>query len=151
MAERPDQIERHIESTRHELGNNLQELQHKVKQATDWKTYYERNPMMMVGLALGGGVLLASMLGGKSSANPIVSTTPRETRPFNRAPQPSQVNDTIETLKSALIGVTASRVRNLLNDLLPGFSEQYEKVERRGPAYASPQNGREFETPVHRM
>ena len=45
VAERPDQIEQHIASTRNELGNNLQELEDKVKQAADWRTYYERNPM----------------------------------------------------------------------------------------------------------
>ena len=48
MAEKPDQIARHIESTRNELGSNLHELENKVRQEADWKTHFERNPMMWV-------------------------------------------------------------------------------------------------------
>ena len=61
MAERPDQIARHIESARSELGSNLHELEEKVRQEADWKTHFERNPLTLLGLAFGGGVLLASM------------------------------------------------------------------------------------------
>jgi hypothetical protein len=66
MDERPDQILNHIEAQRDELGRNLNELETRVKQSTDWRTYFDRNPMMMLGAALGGGLLLGSMVGGGS-------------------------------------------------------------------------------------
>jgi hypothetical protein len=149
MAERPDQIERHIESTRNELGNNLQELQHKVKQAADWKTYYERNPMMMVGLAFGGGVLLSGFLGGKTG-----SPGQRDRIRSERGPDRSQVNQMLETLKGALIGVTATKLRTVLDQVIPGFNEQYQKIERAGASYNLGQSetfGREFERASHKM
>lgn len=67
MDERPDQIIGHIEAQRDQLGRNLNELETRVRQSTDWRTYYDRNPMLMMGAALGGGLLLGSMVGSKSS------------------------------------------------------------------------------------
>src|SRR6202049_1029312 len=123
MAETQDQIEKHIQSTRSELGNNLQELEYKVKQATDWRKYFERNPMTLMGLAFGGGVLLASMLGTKNGAASIVT---QEQYGKNSLPgsRNNQVADTWSTLKGALIVLAGTKVRNLLNEALPGFSEQ---------------------------
>jgi hypothetical protein len=67
MDERPDQIIGHIEAQRDELGRNLNELETRVRRSTDWRTYYDRNPMLMLGAALGGGLLLGSMVGTKTS------------------------------------------------------------------------------------
>lgn len=63
MGQTADQIETHIERTRDNLGSNITELEQKVKSATDWKHYFRNNPMTMMGVAFGGGVLLAVMLG----------------------------------------------------------------------------------------
>src|ERR1700682_4032656 len=64
MGEKPDQIEQHIYETRSELGENIQELQSKVKHAVDWRAQFEERPWTMVGLAFGGGVLLSALMGG---------------------------------------------------------------------------------------
>ncbi len=63
MGETADQIEAHIEDTRDDLGANLRELEHRVKSATDWREQFRSNPLRMVGVAFGGGILLASVLG----------------------------------------------------------------------------------------
>jgi uncharacterized protein DUF3618 len=150
MVERPDQIERHIESARSELGSNLHELETKVRQAADWRTYFERNPMTLMGLAFGGGVLLASVLGTKNGAASIVT---QEQYGKNSLPgsRNYQVTDPWSTLKGALIGLAGTKVRNLLNEALPGFSEQYERMERENSASASSHTqGREFESSAHR-
>src|SRR4051812_42728171 len=64
MDEKPDQIIGHIEAQRDELGRNLSELESRVRETTDWRTHYERNPMLVLGAALGGGILLGTMVGG---------------------------------------------------------------------------------------
>jgi hypothetical protein len=154
MAERPDQIERHIESARTELGSNLQELEHKVKQATDWRTHFERHPMMLIGAAFGGGVLLASML------SPNKWDTPAEPRHYERGKGSSDssprkpMSDTWETLKSAVIGFAAFKVRKVLDEALPGFGEHFEKAEREvsSRGLSRPHTyDRELETSAHRM
>ena len=40
MGKRSDQITKQIEETRGELGANLQELEHKVKDVTDWRSQF---------------------------------------------------------------------------------------------------------------
>jgi hypothetical protein len=152
MAEKPDQIEKHIASTRSELGSHLQELEDKVKQAADWKTYYERSPMTMLGLAFGGGVMLAGLLGGGRRPAPATYQSQRDTKALRPA-QNSAVYDTWQNVRAALIGLSGAKLCGLLNQALPGFSEHYEKVARgNSPVSAASQPpGREYEVPVHRM
>jgi hypothetical protein len=130
MVERSDQIEKHIASTRSELGSNLQELEDKVKQAADWRTYFERNPMMVMGLALGGGVLLGTMLGASNRVAGIVTEEHQNGKRSRDGSRNPQVADSWGVLKGALIGLAGAKVRDVLNEALPGFNEQYDKMEK---------------------
>jgi hypothetical protein len=151
VAERPDQIARHIESARSELGSNLHELEDKVRQEADWKTHFERNPMTLMGLAFGGGVLLAAMFGTSSGGGRIATEEYQTGKRSGGGIRYTQVADSWSTLKGALIGLAGAKVRNVLNEVLPGFSEQYDKMERENSASASRAPGRDFESPAHRM
>jgi hypothetical protein len=62
MGETSDQIERHIQETRNDLGDNFGELQDKVKTAVDWRAQFEERPGTMLALAFGGGVILSALL-----------------------------------------------------------------------------------------
>ena len=44
MGETTDQIETHIEAKREDLRSNIEELQNKVKSATDWHQYFRSIP-----------------------------------------------------------------------------------------------------------
>jgi hypothetical protein len=57
MGETSDQIERHIQETRNDLGDNFSELKEKVKTVVDWRAQFEERPGTMMALAFGGGVL----------------------------------------------------------------------------------------------
>ncbi|MDP8988681.1 MAG: DUF3618 domain-containing protein [Acidobacteriota bacterium] len=150
MAERPEQIARHIESARSELGSNLHELEAKVRHEADWKTHFERNPMTLLGLAFGGGVLLASMLGGSRRGANTPPPAHQNGRPGGGL-RNTQISDSWGTLKGALLGLAGAKVRDALNEALPGFSEQYEKLAREKPASTSPWQGHEFESTAHRV
>ena len=64
MGETTAQIEAQIEQVREDLGSNFEELERKVRTATDWKAHVKSNPGAMLGVAFGGGMLLAMMTGG---------------------------------------------------------------------------------------
>ena len=73
MDEKPDQIINHIEAQRDELGRNLNELETRVRATTDWRTYFDKNPGLAVGAALGGGILLGFMVNSKRHSSPAKS------------------------------------------------------------------------------
>jgi Protein of unknown function (DUF3618). len=64
MDENSAQIARHIERERERLGQNLHELEDKVRRSADWRTHFENHPLLAMGLALGGGMLLSALISG---------------------------------------------------------------------------------------
>lgn len=151
MVERSDQIEKHIASARNELGSNLQELEYKVKQAADWRTYFDRNPLMLMGLALGGGVLVGSIIGASNRGAGFVTGEYQNGKQSRGGIHNAHFADSWGTLKGALIGLAGAKVRSVLDEALPGFSEHYDKMEREKSASASYARGRDFEASAHRM
>lgn len=150
MGEKSDQIERHIEQTRNELGENISELQEKVKSAVDWRAQFQERPMTMLGIAFGGGVLLSALIGGKSRSrsesrsfdDSWTRVTNRESAPSSFATNPGsffdklgagdrsrKVSDAWENIKGALLGVAATKARAYIEELVPGFDEHYRKTE----------------------
>lgn len=69
MDETANQIERQMDVERGRLGENLRELQSKVEETTNWRVQFRKRPMAIMGAALGGGLLLGLMTGGKSRHN----------------------------------------------------------------------------------
>jgi hypothetical protein len=56
-----ERIVQEIEWKRRELGTNFRELEQKVRDATDWRAWVRRNPMLMIGVGLGAGLVLSRM------------------------------------------------------------------------------------------
>lgn len=171
MDEKPDQIMNHIEAQRDQLGRNLNELENRVKGATDWRVQFDRNPMLMMGVALGGGLLLGSIVAGgkkgtsKSSwssssrnyATPasystgtssnVSSALSSSTSPSSPAVQEQRkkATDALEHIKAALIGFATAKVKEFMTEALPGFNQHLDEAERRHTAaqssYGSEQYG----------
>ena len=62
MDEGTGTIIKDILEERQRLGDNLEELEQKVREAADWRTYFNRKPWVLMGVALGGGLLLSALL-----------------------------------------------------------------------------------------
>ena len=62
MDAQSEQIIKHIQEKREQLGDNLAELETRVRAETNWRTHFQRKPWLMMALALGGGLLAASLL-----------------------------------------------------------------------------------------
>lgn len=136
MGERTEQIEREIAQERDNLGRNLNELERRVKSVADWRAQFDRHPMAMIGLAFGGGLILSAMLGENGE------TQRRRGRDEVswRASRPSDVaaleperrrsqRRSWANMRGALVGVATDRVRNFMEELVPGFREQYRRAE----------------------
>jgi len=133
MGETTNQIEAHIENERYDLGANLKELEAKVKSVTDWREQFRHNPTVLLGLAFGGGVLLAARRGGHSRhRNRRFSSevSPVSTPPAPIGGQKQKVLETLDNIKGALIGVAATRVTDFLGDMVPEFKNHYNNAKQ---------------------
>ncbi len=64
MAENPDEIKRHIDSERGALSANLNELEYRVKAATDRRAQFREHTMAALGVAFGAGLIIALATAG---------------------------------------------------------------------------------------
>jgi hypothetical protein len=167
MDERPDEIMNQIESQRDQLGRNLNELEARVKRTTDWRAQFDRNPMLAMGIALGGGLLIGSMVGGsghrikRSSWSSSSSSEAGSYKSANLASSTSagshigsggassamtsspyrehrrKTTDTLEQIKAALIAFGTAKVKEFMSEALPGFQQHLADAERRGASRQS--------------
>jgi hypothetical protein len=129
MGQRTDQIENQIENKREDLKTNLEELQTRVKTATDWRHYFAEHTGTMLAAAFGGGVLLATMVGGRGNrASPNLAGSAEAARPW-RTGTKHEVLENIDSIKSALVGAAATRFKGILGEVVPGFKEHLAKAE----------------------
>jgi hypothetical protein len=130
MGQRTDQIENQIESKREDLKSNLEELQTRVKTVTDWRHYFAEHTGTMIAAAFGGGVLLATMVGGRSNRASLseASGSSEPARPWTRGTK-HEVLENVDSIKSALVGAAATRFKSILGEVVPGFNEHLAKAE----------------------
>jgi hypothetical protein len=130
MGQTTDQIENQIETKREDLKSNLQELQTRVKTATDWRHYFTEHTGTMIAAAFGGGVLLATMAGGRRSRalhSEAVGSS-ESARPW-RSGTRNEVLENVDSIKSALVGAAATKFKSILGDVVPGFTEHLAKAK----------------------
>ena len=131
MGQTTDQIEHHIEQTRETLGSNLQELEYKVKAVTDWKTHFQNHPMTMIGIAFSGGVILASLLGGRKINGAHHTANAPAARDAGVPPRKHEALEAWDSAKGALIRVLATRFKDYIGGIIRGFTEHYDRTQRR--------------------
>jgi hypothetical protein len=139
MGETSDQIERHIQETRNDLSDNFSELEVRVKTAIDWRAQFEDRPMTMVALAFGGGVLLSALLPSLGARRRRSSAARRDA--FGDGSDlflksgpvyDEKANQTLETwdaVKGALVGVATRKLSGVIEELLPGFKQEFTKAQ----------------------
>lgn len=130
MGQTTDQIENQIENKREDLKSNLQELETRVRTATDWRHYFAEHTGTLIAAAFGGGVLLATMVGGRSNrASPNQADgSSAPARPW-RTGTKHEVLDNVDSIKSALVGAAATKFKGILGEVVPGFKEHLAKAE----------------------
>jgi hypothetical protein len=131
MGEKSNQIERQIQAERGQLGQNLNELQSKVDEVTDWRAQFQKRPMLMMGVAVGSGLLLASLGGRKSRSrrHPAEEWSNGGSAPRRATElQKNKALETFDTMKGAIIGVAANTFQDFLGQIIPGFKEQFQKT-----------------------
>jgi len=66
MDETPDQLRSEVEHVRYRLGKNLDALESRVKEETDWRVQFRRHTWAFMGAAFGAALLFGYALGSAS-------------------------------------------------------------------------------------
>jgi uncharacterized protein DUF3618 len=116
MAQTVGQIEAHIDRTRHELGANLKELEHRVEAATDWRRHFRARPLAFMGAGFVAGAVIGAMVpnGGGRHRRPPAARRNHQTK----AADDGAGTDMSSYLKDAVMAFTASLLRLYINDLV---------------------------------
>ncbi len=126
MITQTHRLEREIASEQDALGENLRELEVRVRTAADWREQVQRRPWVMVGLAFGGGVVLSALAGPgprrrrRTRRAELAGDAPRESAP------PTDPDDTWRRFKGALLAAAAVEAANLVSQVLPSFRDEFE-------------------------
>ncbi len=152
MVQETDKIKDHIETQRGKLEQDLQEIEHRVTEAIDWREWFHRHPVAILGAAAAGGLALSLLLRRSpvasqvdryaeldSSGSVIGASPSKELR--KTSSQMNRMADTLDNAVAALLGVASNKVRDFVADLVPGFREEYREVEaKRNVPQSSPMN-----------
>jgi hypothetical protein len=148
MAEEPGKIKEYIEAERKKLGDDLEEIEHRMKDAVDLRVWYNKHTTVVLGAAVAGGFLLSTFVGGSTSsesngkpAGPVTGDsnwkgdwrgessvrphTPKKSRTMYR------VGDILDSTVAALLGVAAHKFQEFVSQTIPDFKEQYSEAERK--------------------
>jgi len=148
MVERSDQIKEHLDRTRGDLHKNVNELQDKVKGAFDWRAQFQERPLLMMGLALGGGMLAAALVTRRRehyvvaapNLNPSWRATGRaenlESSLRTEAERgKGSLSESLGLVTGALMTSVASRIGGVLGQVLAGYRDQLREAAARGENY----------------
>lgn len=142
MGDTSFQIEQHIRDTRNDLSDNFNELEEKVKTAVDWRAHFEERPGTMIALAFGGGVLLSALLPtvhsssrrrtphGSGNARPEQDAAGISNKSGAAFDEPAgKTSETLAALKATLIGMATSKLADFVEEMLPGFKQEFTKAQ----------------------
>ncbi len=129
MAEEPGEIKEYIEAKRKKLGDDLEEIEHRMKDAVDLRVWYNKHTTVALGAAVAGGFLLSTLVRGSTSsqsngkpAGPV--DIPKKSRTMY------QLGHVLDSAVAALLSVAAHKVQDFVSQTIPGFKEQYSEAER---------------------
>jgi hypothetical protein len=140
VVQETDKIKDHIDTERRQLEQDLQEIERRVTKAVDWREWFDRNPLGMIGAAAAGGFVLSMLIrrpseasdnnryGGMDSASNLTGS--RHLRTSSKtSSQMNRMADTLDNTVAALLGVASRKVRDFVADVIPNFREEYREVE----------------------
>jgi len=143
MDRATDNIQQHIYREREVLRSNLEELEGRVRAVVDWRRHFRSHPALWLGCALAGGLFIALAAPRPQGASRPLAYR-RETEPFigYTDHRRREISLAWRTIESALIGVAAAKLKEMLVRVLPGFGEQLARRKDAGYEPGLPGNQR---------
>jgi len=145
MVQETRRIIEHIETEREQLGENLEEIESRIKDAADPRAWYERNPGLILGAAAASGLVMGLLCTSRSSdfadsaemVDPagFSESRPTSERRLSESRHVKTIKNTLDTTLAALVGLGARKFQDFVSNNLPGFQEQYTVASQRQEAW----------------
>ena len=135
---RIERLETEISNERAELDRNFRELRTKINDATDWRQQFDKHPFLILGAAVGTGLVLAKAVNGAGRKKRHLAHLPAQSWQPPPPPEPVAIPrsnkkalKTFDNIKGALVATAADFLRDFLSESVPHFRKNYERTERR--------------------
>jgi len=140
VVQKTDKIKNHIDTQRGKLEEDINEIERRVRKAVDWREWFDRNPLGMLGAAAAGGFVLSLLIRRSSEGShrdlsgdfdsKRSLTGPRQIRSKSKtSSHMDRMANTLDNTVGALLGVASSKIRDFVADVIPNFREEYREVE----------------------
>ncbi len=130
MVETTEQLERQLANAHDQLNSNLEVLETKTKELTDWRAQFDKRPLLLLGLAFGGGLLASGVVGGgRRSSAPQPDASDGRAMAYRAPQQPSPLNKHWGNVRDTLAAVATGAALELLHEAVPGFKEHYDRIK----------------------
>jgi hypothetical protein len=145
VVQETDKIKDHIDTQREKLEHDLQEIERRVTKAVDWREWFDRNPLGMIGAAAAGGFALSLLLHRSSEgphrgrlsevdSSPSLNEARQSRSPRKASSHMNRMADTLDNTVAALVGVASRKVLDFVADVIPNFRDEYRDVETKRAA-----------------
>jgi len=139
VVQETDKIKDHIDTKRGNLERDLHEIEYRVRKAVDWRDWFDKKPVTVLGAAAAGGFLLSLLMRRKPSSSKMgpyesdSGTSAAQARqsklPSKTSFQMDRIAETFDNTAAAMLGVASHKIRDFIADLIPNFREEYREVE----------------------
>ncbi len=148
MGKSTSEISQELEQTRSDAAEKIGKIEEQVtqsaeavKESLDWRHQVENRPMLAVGAAFLGGMLLGGMTGGGSDDRPrtysyiesekqggSMSANPQGGigSALRNAARTSGADEAFSSAAAAVLTTATQRFKDTIEETYPGFLERYE-------------------------
>ena len=112
-----------VETKGHGDGDDRLEPETGSSTVRGLRGYVRKRPITMLGVAFGGGLLAAAMLGSRRS------DVSESANGRHGSPRPRRGHDFMENVKGAVLGAASIQALAFLGDVLEGLQERYAAPE----------------------
>lgn len=118
-------LRRQIAAEQHAIGEHLHELETRVRDVGDWRVQVDRRPLVVLGLAFGGGVALSALVGKRRRRRRQNAAAPLADGAERAPAEPSASSEAWRRFKGALLATVAVQAAEVIGEVLPGFRDEF--------------------------
>jgi hypothetical protein len=140
-SQKIDQIEQKVMGKAQQIEEKVTDTADQVKSQLDWRYQVEEHPLMSVGAAMLGGMVLGSMMGkddGHHRSSSDVHVTQHDmhrgggiTDSIKKAARSSGLDDSVQNFASAAMGMLGERMRDMTERTFPGMLDKVQSAADR--------------------